>query len=347
MSETSAPSAVEAQAQSSDESTAKFERAELVRGWHAYEPRKPRVVPVLRVAAKTDMGQVRENNEDKFDFYEPEDPAILAARGCLYAVSDGIGGAQAGQIASELLLKNLISGYYGSTSPDLLTALYESIVDANERIHSLSQMIPERNGMGATLTALVFCEDRVIVAQVGDSRAYCLRNGTLFQITQDHSWVEEQVRAGVMTREDAESSPFKNVITRSVGASPTVNPDFYEEEIQPGDIWVLCSDGLTAYASSDEIASIAGSVPPSEAARQFIEMANARGGRDNITAFIISVRALCPFEPQSESDPARQESPAPTPADEEPAPFATHGDAGVRGDAIGGRPGWKRMLGLG
>ena len=88
--------------------------------------------------------------------------------------------------------------------------------------------------MGATLTATVFCEDRIIVAQVGDSRAYCLRNGTLFQISQDHSWVEEQVRAGVMSRADAENSPFKNVITRSVGAAPTVHPDFYEEQAQPG-----------------------------------------------------------------------------------------------------------------
>src|SRR5436309_2711617 len=86
-----------------DISTAKFDRAELVKGWHAYEAAKPKMVPVLKIAAKTDMGQVRENNEDKFDFYEPEDPAILAARGCIYAVSDGIGGAQAGQIASELL----------------------------------------------------------------------------------------------------------------------------------------------------------------------------------------------------------------------------------------------------
>ncbi len=346
MSDTSATTLPDTQSQDTDASTAKFDRETLVQGWHAYEPRKPRVLPVLKVAAKTDMGQVRENNEDKFDFYEPEDPAILAARGSLYAVSDGIGGAQAGQIASELLLKNLIGGYYNHSSSDLLTALYESIVSANDRIHSLAQMIPERNGMGATLTAVVFCEDRVIVAQVGDSRAYCLRNGTLFQITQDHSWVEEQVRAGLMTRDEAENSPFKNVITRSVGAASTVNPDFYEEEAQPGDVWVLCSDGLTAYASSDEIAAIAGSNPPSEAARQFIEMANGRGGRDNITAFVLSVRALCPFDAQSDAVPA-QTDPAPQPAENEQAPFATHGEMGVRSDSGGARPGWKRMLGLG
>ena len=347
MSDPNAASALEDQQTHGDASTAKFDREELVRGWRAYEPRQPRIVPVLKFAAKTDMGQVRENNEDKFDFYEPEDPAILAARGCVYAVSDGIGGAQAGQIASELLLKNLISGYYDHASPDLLTALYESIVSANDRIHSLAQMIPERNGMGATLTATVFCEDRVIVAQVGDSRAYCLRNNTLFQITQDHSWVEEQVRAGIMSRGDAESSPFKNVITRSVGAAPIVNPDFYEEQAQPGDVWVLCSDGLTAYATEDEIAAIVATCPPSEAARQFIEIANARGGRDNITAFVISVRALCPFGPKGDTASIPDKLQVVPVEDEEPVPFATHVDPRDQREQDRGRSTWKRIFGLG
>src|ERR1041384_6925786 len=99
-----------------EESTAKFDRDELVRGWREYEARKPRIVPILKYAAKTDMGQVRENNEDKFDFYEPEIPGILAARGSLFAVADGIGGARAGQIASEMMLKHVIAGYYDHSS---------------------------------------------------------------------------------------------------------------------------------------------------------------------------------------------------------------------------------------
>src|SRR5580658_185233 len=98
------------------DSTAKFDRDELVRGWRAYEARQPRIVPILKYAAKTDMGQVRENNEDKFDYYEPEDPAILAMRGSLFAVGDGIGGAQAGQIASEMMMKLLIAHYYDNPS---------------------------------------------------------------------------------------------------------------------------------------------------------------------------------------------------------------------------------------
>lgn len=334
MSDTRPSEVVDSPSGGPDESTAKFERSELVRGWREYEARMPRVVPLLKFAAKTDMGQVRENNEDKFDFYEAEDPALLAARGCLYAVSDGIGGAQAGQIASELLVKSLIAGYYDHPSPDLLTALYESIVQANDRIHALSQMIPERNGMGATLTAMVFCEERVIVAQVGDSRAYCLRNSELFQITQDHSWVEEQVRAGVMSRGDAETSPFRNVITRSVGASPSVQPDFFEEQAQPGDVWLLCSDGLTAYASEEDIAHVLRTCTPSEAVRQFIELANARGGRDNITAFVISVRALCPFE-AAQPAAAAVETAAALPTPDAPAPDAPRPAA------------WQRLFGMG
>jgi len=285
------------------ESTAKFERDELVRGWRAYEARQPRVVPVLKYAAKTDMGQVRENNEDKFDFYEPDDTAVLAARGSLFAVGDGIGGAQAGQIASEMMLKLLISTYYDNGSDDVREALVNAVSAANDRIYHLAQMIPERNGMGTTLTGTIFIEDKVVIVQVGDSRAYLIRDGAVTQISQDHSWVEENVRAGLMSRSDAENSPFRNVITRSVGASPEVQPDLFEEECRAGDIWVLCSDGMSGYVQDDEVLKIASENGPSEAARQFIELANARGGRDNITVFVIVVRALVPGDGSGEQPP--------------------------------------------
>lgn len=279
-----------------DEPTARFDRDELVRGWREYEERQPRFLTSLKYSAKTDMGQVRENNEDKFDFYEPEEPALLAARGSLFAVGDGIGGAQAGQIASEMMLKLLISTYYNNPHTEVNRALVDAISAANDRIYHLAQMIPERNGMGTTLTGAVFIEDRVVIAQVGDSRAYLLRDGTITQVSQDHSWVEENVRAGLMSRGDAENSPFRNVITRSVGAAPDVQPDLFVEECRSGDIWVLCSDGLTGYVQDDEILKIAGGYAPSEATRQFIELANARGGRDNITVFVIAVRGIFPTE---------------------------------------------------
>lgn len=277
------------------DATAKFNRDELVRGWREYEATLPRLVPLLKFAGKTDMGQVRENNEDKFDLYEPEKPSILAARGSLFGVADGIGGALAGQIASEMVLKYLIAGYYDHPSSDIETALFDAISGVNDRIHSLAQMIPERNGMGSTVTAAVFVQDRVMVAHVGDSRAYLIRDEAAFQITQDHSWVEEQVRAGTMSRQEAEMSPFRNVITRSVGAATTVQPEFYIEQCRPGDVWVLCSDGLTSHVDDLEIARVARRHAPSEAARQFIELANARGGRDNVTVVVVAVRDVVDY----------------------------------------------------
>ncbi len=275
-----------------NEPTAKFDRAELVQGWNAYTERTPEVVPVLKYSARTDMGRVRENNEDKFDFYDPEEPAILAARGSLFAVADGMGGAQAGQIASEMLLKQLINSYYDDPFSDVETALRNAIIQANDQIYSLAQMIPERQGMGTTLVATIFLEDKVLVAHVGDSRVYRIRNGECDRITMDHSWVEEQTRLGLMTRDQAELSPFKNIITRSVGAMQYVDPELSMHAAVPGDTWVLCSDGLTGYVEDVEISDIVTTHSASEATRQLILLANARGGRDNITVFIISIRGL-------------------------------------------------------
>src|SRR2546423_890695 len=133
------------------EITAKFSRDELVRGWREREPRVPRVIPVVKFGAKTDLGRVRENNEDKFDFYEPDDPTLLATRGCFYAVADGMGGHAAGQIASELALKTTISNYYDSPTDDIPTAILEAISAPNQTIHNLAAMIPERSGTGTTL----------------------------------------------------------------------------------------------------------------------------------------------------------------------------------------------------
>ncbi len=272
--------------------TDKFDRDELVRGWREYEAQQPRCTPLFKYSAKTDMGMVRDNNEDKFDYYEPEDPTLLAVRGSLFAVSDGVGGAQAGQIASEMTLKSLISYYYDSPAEDIQHALFDSMVATNDKVLAASQMMLERNGMGSTLTAVVFLEDKVHIGQLGDSRAYLIREGQIRQMTLDHSWVEEQVRAGLMTREDAEMSPFRNVITRSIGATPNCYPDFFEEEARIGDIWVLCSDGLSNLVQDEELLKVAGYYAPSEATRQLIEIANSRGGRDNITVFVISIRGF-------------------------------------------------------
>jgi len=295
------------------EITARFSRDELVRGWAEREARAPRVVPSVRIGAKTDLGRVRENNEDKFEFYEPYDPSLLATRGNLYVVADGMGGAAAGQIASELALKNFIAAYYDNATDDVPVALRKAIASANDYVFNVARMIHERSGMGTTITALALVEDRAYVAQVGDSRAYLVREGQIRQVSQDHSWVAEQVRMGGLTAEEAELSPYRNIITRAIGTQEAVEPDIYTEDVRVGDTWVLCTDGLTGHVEDAEILRIADGQAPSEAARQLVELANGRGGRDNITVLVVFICGLVPgeggAEPTNDAEDARATAP--------------------------------------
>ncbi|MGB9588300.1 MAG: protein phosphatase 2C domain-containing protein, partial [Armatimonadota bacterium] len=150
----------------------------------------------------------------------------------------------------------------------------------------------ERNGMGTTCTVAVLRDNELVVGQVGDSRLYLIRNGSIRRITEDHSWVSEQVKRGSLTEEEARLSPFRNVITRSLGAGPDVEVDIYQEQLEKGDILVLCSDGLTGYVSDEEILETASAWSPSVAALKLVDRANERGGGDNITTLIIGIRDI-------------------------------------------------------
>jgi serine/threonine protein phosphatase PrpC len=282
---------------------------ELIAGWKTL---KPSCYTRVLVGAKTDLGAVRENNEDKFDFLEPARDSELAGKGRLYGVADGMGGHSAGQIASELALKTVIRSYFGDQSTRIDSSLYYAISEANELIYDTAQMIPDRRDMGTTLTLGVIYEDRLIVAHTGDSRAYLLRNGVIEQITQDHSWVAEQVSLGALTLEQAQMSPFRNIITRSIGTQPSVEPDFYSVDLQIGDRLLLCSDGLTAHLDADDIQRLAGSFSalaagPSVTAMKLVEIANERGGRDNITVLIIDVIDIEPRQAELEITDTREQ----------------------------------------
>ncbi len=276
------------------EKTARLSRDELSEGW-ADVGRVPRVTATVKMGAKTDLGRVRDNNEDKFDFFEPEDPQTLALKGCFYAVADGMGGHSAGQIACELALKTVMAVYYAEPAADRDSCLRQAVREANSLIFDTAAAIPDRQGMGTTLTAAVLCEDTLTIAQVGDSRAYLLRGGQISQVTEDHSWVAEQVRLGAMTLAEAQTSPFRNIITRSVGTAATVEPDLFTQTVLAGDILVFCSDGLTGHVEASEIQAIALENSPSAAAALLIETANERGGRDNITALVLAIRSVTPY----------------------------------------------------
>jgi len=287
----------------SRETTARLDRNEISEGW-AEMGRTPQLVATLRLGAKTDLGRVRDNNEDKFDFFEPEDPAVLATKGCFYAVAHGMGGHSAGQIACELALKTVISDYYDGPSADTESCLRDAVIAANSLIYDTAQTIPDRQGMGTTLTAAIIREDRLTLAQVGDSRAYLLRGHQMTQLTDDHSWVAEQVRLGTMTLDEAQVSPFRNIITRSIGTAAAVEPDLFTHDLQVGDTLLLCSDGLSGHLEAAEMQAVIERHSPSAAALALIEAANERGGRDNITAVVLAVRALAPYAGGEAADPA-------------------------------------------
>lgn len=274
------------------EITAKLDQVDLADGWSKLKGRKPDIYLDTRVGAQTDLGRVRENNEDKFAFFEPEELELLAVKGLLYAVADGMGGHASGQIASELALKNLIKTYYGDPNEDVAQSLRSALQVANSFIYDAGRMIPDREGMGTTCTTLVFRGDDAFIGQVGDSRCYLIREGEIRQVSEDHSWVAEQVRRGALTKQEAEMSPFRNVITRSLGATPDVEPDVYQEKAQKDDVFVLCSDGLSGYVTDADILEIAGNWSPAMAALKLIDRANENGGGDNVTVTIVAVRDI-------------------------------------------------------
>jgi len=167
-------------------------------------------------------------------------------------------------------------------------AVEEAISIANEAIYSRAEDNPQLNGMGTTLVGLAIEGRRVLVFNVGDSRCYLLRNGKLEQISQDHSLVEEQVRMGHMTEEEALRSPLRNVITRALGTQPSVEPDLFPIEAEPGDIFLLCSDGLSGEVPDLQIESLlAAEVPLTEVCANLVEAANLAGGNDNITCLLV------------------------------------------------------------
>jgi protein phosphatase len=274
------------------EITAPLRVDELRAGWAAKAAGMPRRHVELAVGAKSDLGRARENNEDKFDLLEPNDPGLLARKGRIYAVADGMGGHSAGQIASELALNTLIRGYYDDPADRPEDALRRALIEANAVLVDIGNAIPGRNGMGTTVTGGVVREDELIVFHVGDSRLYRLGPEAAEQLTEDHSWVAEQVKTGTMTEEEANASPFRNVITRSLGASPELEPDLFRLRLQPGERYLFCSDGLNGMVADAEIARWGGQGSPSVAAWNLVELANQYGGKDNITVLVLDVIAV-------------------------------------------------------
>lgn len=251
---------------------------------------KTRVLSTL--AAKTDLGRVRDNNEDKFEFYVSEDDAVLASRGAVYIVCDGMGGHAAGQIASELTAKTFIDVYLHHPSENPQVAMAAAVTASCRFLIDVGRAVPARKGMGTTLSALILIQDKAHIVQVGDSRVYRLRGENLEQLTNDHTYIEEAIAMGLMTRAEAENSPYKHVITRAITTDGDVVPDLFTHDLQAGDIFLLCSDGLINHVDDPTIALVLGEDDPAEAAWKLVGLALQNGGSDNCTVLIVRVDGL-------------------------------------------------------
>jgi serine/threonine protein phosphatase PrpC len=232
-----------------------------------------------RASALTDTGRRRPHNEDTFVCDPP-----------LFAVADGVGGAQAGEIASRLAAAALETRPAGSFGTDTLTAL---ILEANTRIYARALGDPEAAGMGTVVTALLVDEPAgtVAVGHVGDSRAYRVRDGVLEQLTPDHSLVGELVRAGRLSTEEAEQHPHRSVITRAVGTEPDVEVHTETLDALPGDLYLICSDGLTDLVRDERILELIETAgdDPEVAVQSLVDAANGAGGIDNITVVLFEI----------------------------------------------------------
>ncbi len=251
----------------------------------------------LDVFQLSDVGRVRTRNEDFSDYHVPQDPQQRQQKGMLFLVADGMGGHQAGDVASRQAVEYVVGQYYGDTQHDIGTSLVRAYRGANRLINEQAEADESKAGMGTTLVGAVVLGQKVYIANVGDSRAYLIGQGGTVQITEDHSWVEEQVRAGLLTPEQARVHPQRNLVTRALGSKASVEVDLFEGQINRGDSLLLCSDGLTGYVRDSEIEAIVRQNSPQDAGRQLVELAKERGGRDNITVMIVSARQAAPAVP--------------------------------------------------
>jgi serine/threonine protein phosphatase PrpC len=238
-------------------------------------------------AAATDRGCKRPTNEDAFGF---------SVEHGVYLVCDGMGGAAAGEVASSLAVEEMLrllgTAAVDETEP-LLQRAQRAVAAANNAIFSRSQRNHRLSGMGTTMVALLTRESHVWVINIGDSRIYRMRNRQLEQLTQDHSLVEEQVREGRMTPAEALRSPLRNVITRALGTQRSVTPDITEIAAEPGDLFLLCSDGLTRELADAEILSVIDSeLPLEKRCARLVEAAKKSGGNDNVTCLLVSADGL-------------------------------------------------------
>ncbi|MGI6177627.1 MAG: Stp1/IreP family PP2C-type Ser/Thr phosphatase [Eubacterium sp.] len=235
----------------------------------------------MEVGFKTDKGKMRANNEDAF--------FILKNIG-VFIVADGVGGNNSGEIASRTAVTE-IANFFQEVGPkhkDIRYMLNDSIKRANAKVNLMSSRYIENRGMATTVVVAVFSRGMLYIANVGDSRAYLIADGRIRQLTEDHTYVNELVKAGVLTSEEADCREDRNQITRAIGAESTVDPAIFKYRMHPGDCVLMCTDGLYGEVREEDILSkFSEGLPMSETCQDLVDRANENGGGDNITAVCI------------------------------------------------------------
>lgn len=243
----------------------------------------------------SDRGKLREGNEDYLGRFEPASPEEIRSRGWLFAVADGVGGHDLGEVASRTAIESLLAGFREATPGEAHPALMTRLVrDANSRVvHVAHAATAGGSNMATTIVACALRYDRATVAHVGDSRCYLIRRGKATILTRDHTVAGEHVRLGLLTAQEASAAETRHVLSRSLGSGLTVSVDTAEHQVFADDVLVLCSDGLHGSVTPSEIAALVGNnADLTRSAQRLVDIANQRDGSDNVTLQIIRVRSV-------------------------------------------------------
>lgn len=239
----------------------------------------------------THSGKVRSNNEDSVSLVRPTDKSSLLSHGLLALVADGMGGHEGGEFASQLALQEIVRSYYRSEAA-LPAALEQALRDANREVFKASRSNPLLKGMGTTCVALVLCGDEAWWGWIGDSRLYLIRSGKIYRLSEDHTVVQDMVRRGLITAEEAHNHSDRSVLERALGTQKTVEPGLSDHPIRisAGDRLLLCSDGLHDLVEDEELVCNAGEGTVAIAAERLLQLALERGGHDNVSVVLLEAK---------------------------------------------------------
>lgn len=241
-----------------------------------------------RAVALTDVGAVRDNNEDHLLFIRPFDLKTRASHGCLAVVADGMGGYSYGELASKMATEIITRNYF-DTEHNIVNALRRSFEKANKAIFQKASKDPRFKGMGTTCTAVVLLNEQIYLGHVGDSRAYLLKGDQVIQLSNDHTLVQHLLNTGQITQEESLSHPQRNVVTSAMGTAAKLQADFMKHDLrfEIGDKLLICSDGLYEYVKAEELRQILDNNKLNQASQALINLAKQRGGHDNISVLIV------------------------------------------------------------